>query len=160
MHLVEESCIALIICICELPPVNQFDCAQMRQPHISFFEQQQMTMGSWTGRICKLFAMLNDIHESLIEDKLGEIAIDEIFFFPATVTNVELNFGHLCVWNQSKSPMQKFVQLLWSSVRAEGRSETSYLKNCHSALSPSDNAWSCKVAEISWKIISTALCHH
>lgn len=111
-------------------------CAQIRQPHTSFFEQQQMTMGNWTGRTCRLFAWLKDIHESLIQqDKLGETAIVEIFFFPATETDVELNSDHLCVWNQSESSIQKVIQLLWSSVRAGGQSETSYLKNCQCLIS-------------------------
>lgn len=57
-------CLSTFHCICELPLVSQLDCVQMRYPHTSFFEQQQMPVGNWTGRTCKLFALLKDIHES------------------------------------------------------------------------------------------------
>lgn len=133
----------------------------MRCSHTSFFEQQRMSMGGWTGTTCKLFAQLKDNYVSFIqENTLTETAIDETFFFSATETDAELNPQHLGVKSKWKSQQpERFFGCpgaLWG-LKVEGQSETSYFKRSYPiALS----TWSCNIVKNLLKITSVTLCHH
>lgn len=107
-------CLSTFHCICELPPVSQLDCVQMRYPQTSFFEQQQMPVGNWTGRTCKLFALLKDIHESFRKIHSERLLLMRCSFqLQRQMQNWTLA---ICACETKVK-----VQLLWSSVRAEGR---------------------------------------